>query len=52
MVAGLVGRVAAVQDEETLLVDFGTDVQIPVLRAYVSKVIFETPAVSDKERKK
>ena len=43
IVGGLLGKVVAVQDEEKLLVEFAEGVQIVVLRAYVSQVLFETP---------
>jgi len=43
IVGGLLGKVVAVQDEEKLLVEFADGVQITVLRAYVSQVLFETP---------
>ena len=43
IVGGLLGKVVAVQDEEKLLVEFADGVQMTVLRAYVSQVLFETP---------
>ena len=43
IVGGLLGKVVAVQDEEKLLVEFAEGVQVIVLRAYVSQVLFETP---------
>ena len=43
VVGGLLGKVVAVQDEEKLLVEFADGVQMTVLRAYVSQVLFETP---------
>ena len=43
IVGGLLGKVVAVQDEEKLLVEFAEGVQMVVLRAYVSQVLFETP---------
>ena len=43
IVAGLVGRVVEIKDDQKLLVEFADGVQIVVLRPYVSQVIFETP---------
>jgi len=49
IVAGLVGRVVEVRNEEKLLVEFADGVQMVVLRPYVSQVIFETPAGTKKK---
>ena len=49
IVAGLVGRVVEVQDEQKLLVEFADGVQVVVLRPYVSQVIFETPNATKKK---
>ena len=49
IVAGLVGRVVEVKDEQKLLVEFADGVQMVVLRPYVSQVIFETPTGTKKK---
>ena len=51
VVAGLIGRVVEVRGEDTLLVEFADGVRIPVLRSYVSRVMFDTPLTSRKEKK-
>ena len=51
IVAGLLGRVVAVQDNQKLLVEFADGVQIVVLRPYVSQVLFETPLNTEKKKK-
>ncbi|MDY6407224.1 MAG: preprotein translocase subunit YajC [Pseudomonadota bacterium] len=43
IVGGLLGKVVSILDDEKLLVEFADGVQITVLRAYVSQVLFETP---------
>lgn len=42
IVAGLIGRVVQVVDDKTLKVDFGNGMEVKVLRAYVSQVVFES----------
>lgn len=42
VVAGLIGRVVNVIDDKTLKVDFGNGMEVKVLRAYVSQVVFES----------
>mgnify|MGYP004490341467 CR=1 FL=1 len=42
VVAGLIGRVVKVIDDKTLKVDFGNGMEVKVLRAYVSQVVFES----------
>lgn len=51
IVAGLLGKVVEIESEEKLLVEFADGVRIPVLRSYVSQVIFETPAATQKKSK-
>ncbi len=43
IVAGLVGRVVDILDENKLVVEFTDGVQIQVMRAYISQVLFDTP---------
>ena len=43
IVAGLVGKVVGILDEEKVVVEFADGVQIQVMRAYISQVIFDTP---------
>ena len=50
VVAGLVGKVVAVENEEKVVVEFTDGVQIPVLRAYISQVLFETPVGTPKKK--
>ena len=52
IVAGLLGKVVAVKNEEELLVEFADGVQIPVMRAYVSQVLFDTPTDTVKKKGK
>lgn len=42
VVSGLVGKVVDVLGEDKVLVEFADGVQIQVMRAYISQVIFET----------
>ena len=41
--AGLIGKVVDILDENKLVVEFADGVQIQVIRAYISQVIFDTP---------
>ena len=41
IVGGLIGKVVKVEDERELVVEFAKDVQVKVLRAYVSQVLDE-----------
>lgn len=43
IVAGLVGKVVGVLGEDKVVVEFADGVQIQVMRAYISQVIFDTP---------
>ena len=43
IVAGLIGKVVGILGEDKLLVEFADGVQIQVMRAYISQVIFDTP---------
>lgn len=43
IVAGLVGKVVDILGEDKLVVEFADGVQIQVMRAYISQVIFDTP---------
>lgn len=43
IVAGLIGKVVDILDENKLVVEFADGVQIQVIRAYISQVIFDTP---------
>jgi len=52
IVGGLIGRVISVENEDKLLVEFANGVQIPVMRAYVSQVLFDTPADTVKKKGK
>ena len=52
IVAGLVGKVVAVENEDKLLVEFADGVQITVMRAYISQVLFDTPADTVKKKGK
>lgn len=43
VVGGIVGRVVALKGEDELVVELAPDVQVTVLRNYISQVFFETP---------
>jgi len=50
VVAGLVGKVVAIESEEKLVVEFAEGVQVQVLRSYVSQVLFDTPMGTPKKK--
>ncbi len=50
IVAGIVGTVVEVNDNQELTVEIADGVRIRVMRSYVSRVVFETPTSKDKKK--
>ncbi len=50
IVAGLVGTVVEVLEDNKLRVELADGVQVTVMRPYVSQVIFDTPASTKKKK--
>lgn len=50
IVAGLVGTVVEVLEDNKLCVELADGVQVTVMRPYVSQVIFDTPASTKKKK--
>lgn len=52
IVAGLMGKVVEVRENNHLVVEFAPGVQVTVLRPYVSQVLFETSLETPKKSQK
>jgi preprotein translocase subunit YajC len=52
IVAGIIGTVVEVHDNQELTVEVADGVRIRVMRPYVSQVIFETQTSKDKKKSK